>query len=51
MSNREFDFIHSLVLLQVVDAKNFNYQLHEQKESGKISEAFLQIAYAVRKSL
>lgn len=38
--------IHLNSVITVVDAKNFNYQLHEHKESGKISEAFLQIAYA-----
>lgn len=38
--------IHLNSIITVVDAKNFKYQLHEQKELGQISEAFLQIAYA-----
>lgn len=38
--------IHLNSVITVVDAKNYDYQLHEHKECGKISEAFLQIAYA-----
>lgn len=33
-------------IVTVVDAKNFRLQLHEQKDSGQMSEAFLQIAFA-----
>lgn len=33
-------------IITVVDARNFRHQLYEQKESGQLSEAFLQIAFA-----
>ncbi|KAI5068512.1 hypothetical protein GOP47_0016857 [Adiantum capillus-veneris] len=38
--------IHLNSVITVVDAKNIDHQLHEHKECGKVSEAFLQIAYA-----
>lgn len=38
--------IHLNSVITVVDAKNFDRQLHEHKECDKTSEAFLQIAYA-----
>ncbi|KAH7352652.1 hypothetical protein KP509_19G056400 [Ceratopteris richardii] len=43
--------IHLNSVITVVDAKNFNRQLHGHKEHGEISEAFLQIAYAIFHSL
>ncbi|KAI5063857.1 hypothetical protein GOP47_0020527 [Adiantum capillus-veneris] len=33
------------VIITAVDAKNIDHQLHEHKECGKVSEAFLQISY------
>ncbi|MCO5578775.1 hypothetical protein L7F22_032621 [Adiantum nelumboides] len=43
--------IHLNSVITVVDAKNINRQLREHKESGKVSEAFLQIAYAVGEAI